>query len=195
MALTADLNPDAISIGTARKSGLYIAPVGTARPAKITDEPATPWQSLGYLSEDGVKWSQSTDNETVMTWQSRSPVRSFITKRELMAEFTLLELSERNFQLYFSQKMNAAPNAGIEFDLEIKSDSPAYTYALLMDVQDGDTITRLYFPRASLSDAGDMEVTQSGAIGLPVTMSAQDDNGTLSRVQRGSAVAPKAAGA
>lgn len=195
MAVGADLNPDSIVIGTARKSGLYIAPVGTARPAKITDDPATPWVSLGYLSDDGVKWSQSTDNENVMTWQSRSPVRSFITKREVMAEFTLLELTQRNFQLYFSQRIDFQVAASEAFDLDIRSDSPSYVYSLLMDVQDGDVINRLYFPRASLSDAGDMEVTQSGAIGLPVTMAAQDDNGILVKVQKGSAIVAKAASA
>jgi hypothetical protein len=62
----------------------------------------------------------------------------------------------------------------------------------LLDLVDGDLITRMYFPRVSLNEAGDMEITQQGAIGLPVTMAAQDDNGVLMTMDRAKVVAPTA---
>jgi hypothetical protein len=188
------LNPDNVLVGTANGPGIWIAPVGTPAPATVTTVPADPWQTLGYLSEDGVKVSQSTDSENIMSWQSKTPLRSFVTKREVSLEFTMLELSKRNFQLYFGQNIDAKDDA--EFSLTVRGDEPAHQYAVLLDLIDGDLITRLFYPRASLSQAGDMEVSQSGAIGLPVTMAAQDDSGTLVVMTRGKKPAPtKAANA
>lgn len=185
MALGAtSLNPDNVLIGTSKGPGIWIAPAGTAEPATADVAPAAPWVTLGYLSEDGVKWSTKTDSQSIMAWQSKAALRSFITKREVMAEFSMLEVSKQNFQLYFGQKVDFPPTDTGDFNIEVRSDAPSYTYALLLDLQDGDVVTRMYFPRASLSDAGDMEITQSGAIALPVTMAAQDDNGVLVNVTR-----------
>lgn len=182
------LNPDNVLVGTSNGPGIWVAPVGTAMPATVNTAPADPWNTLGYLSEDGVKVSQSTDSQNIMAWQTKTPLRSFVTSREVSLEFTMLELSKRNFQLYFGQKMDAADEA--EFSITVRGDEPAHQYAILLDLIDGDLITRLYYPRASLSQAGDMEVTQSGAIGLPVTMAAQDDNGVLVTMVRGKKAAP-----
>lgn len=182
------LNPDNVLVGTSNGPGIWIAPVGTKAPADVNTAPADPWNTLGYLSEDGVKVSQSTDSENIMSWQSKTPLRSFVTKREVSLEFTMLELSKRNFQLYFGQNIDAKDEA--EFTVTVRGDEPAHQYAILLDLIDGDLITRLYYPRASLSQAGDMEVTQMGAVGLPVTMAAQDDNGTLVVMTRGKKTAP-----
>ena len=186
------LNPDNVLVGTANGPGIWIAPVGTKAPATVNTAPADPWQTLGYLSEDGVKVSQSTDSQNIMSWQSKSPLRSFVTSREVSLEFTMLELSKRNFELYFGQKIDDTTDPA-EFSVTVRGDAPAYQYAVLLDLVDGDLITRLYYPRASLSQAGDMEVTQQGAIGLPVTMAAQDDSGVLVVMSRGKVAAPATA--
>jgi hypothetical protein len=189
------LNPDNVLVGTSNGPGIWIAPVGTTAPANVNTAPTTPWQTLGYLSEDGVKVTQSTDSENIMSWQTKTPLRSFVTSREVMLEFTMLELSKRNFELYFGQKIEDTADPA-EFSVTVRGDAPAYQYAILLDLIDGDLITRFVYPRASLNSAGDMEITQSGAIGLPVTMSAQDDNGVLVNMTRGKKAAPaKAAGA
>jgi hypothetical protein len=183
------LNPDNVLVGTSNGPGIWIAPVGTKAPTTVNIAPADPWNTLGYLSEDGVKVSQSTDSENIMSWQSKTPLRSFVTKREVSLEFTMLELSKRNFQLYFGQSIDTGAETE-DFTVTVRGDEPAHQYAILLDLIDGDLITRLYYPRASLSQAGDMEVSQSGAIGLPVTMAAQDDAGTLVVMTRGKKAAP-----
>ena len=183
------LNPDNVLVGTSNGPGIWIAPVGTKAPADVNTVPADPWQTLGYLSEDGVKVTQATDSQNIMSWQSKTPLRSFVTSREVSLEFTMLELSQRNFQLYFGQTISTGDPS--EFSITVRGDEPAHhQYAVLLDLIDGDLITRLFYPRASLSQAGDMEVTQGGAIGLPVTMAAQDDNGVLVTMTRGKKTAP-----
>jgi hypothetical protein len=182
------MNPDNVLVGTSNGPGIWIAPVGTKAPSDVNTAPADPWNTLGYLSEDGVKVSQATDSQNIMSWQSKTPLRSFVTSREVSLEFTMIELSKRNFQLYFGQTIDGKDES--EFNITVRGDEPAHQYAMLLDLIDGDLITRLYYPRASLSQAGDMEVTQQGAIGLPVTMAAQDDNGVLVTMMRGKKTAP-----
>jgi hypothetical protein len=178
------LNPDNVLVGTSNGPGIWVAPVGTKAPTAVNIAPTTPWNTLGYLSEDGVKVSQATDSQNIMSWQSKTPLRSFVTSREVSLEFTMLELSKRNFQLYFGQTVDTGAETD-EFEVTVRGDEPAHQYAVLLDLIDGDLITRLFYPRASLSQAGDMEVTQAGAIGLPITMAAQDDNGVLVVMTRG----------
>ena len=61
---------------------------------------------------------------------------------------------------------------------------------MAIDTRDGDTVFRLAFGRASLSDAGDMQITSGAAVPLDVTLSALDDGGLLGYVNLGPAEAP-----
>ena len=174
------LTPGNVIIGTANGPGIFIAPEGSAAPTDATTALDAAYTTLGYLSEDGVTFAVSTDSESITPWQSRSPVRTIITGRELTVDFTMLEFNAQNAALYFSQPVPTETNGS--FDLEVRSDSSSVTHTVVVDVKDGDVTMRYYFPRATLSEAGDMEITQSGAIGLPVTLSALDDAGVLLKV-------------
>lgn len=186
------LNPDNVLVGTANGPGIYLAPVGTAFPTDVKTAPAAAWVALGYASEDGVKIGQSTTSESIKSWQSKTPVRTTVTEREFTLDFTLLEFSKANMALYFGAKFDATGDQQ-SFSFDVRSDAPSYTYALLIDQKDGDQVTRLCVPRVSLTDAGDLEIMQGGAMGLPLTFAAQDDSGVLMKVIRGSVAAPAGA--
>lgn len=174
------LAPDDVLIGTAAGPGIWMAPLGTPPPADALAALPAEWSTLGYLSEDGVTFGSSTDSESITPWQSRTPVRSVITGRELSAEFTMIEFTAQNLALYFGQA--PAVETDGSFAMEVRSDAPARMQALLIDVADGDVRVRYFFPRSSLSESGDLEVTSGGAMGLPVTLTALDDAGVLARV-------------
>lgn len=174
------LLPDNVLIGTANGPGIWIAPVGTAAPTDASTDLPAAWSTLGYLSEDGVSFGSSVDSESITPWQSKSPVRTIITGRELTAGFTMLEFSAQNAALYFDQPAPVETDG--EFALEVRSDLAQQMYAICIDVKDTAATVRYHFPRASLSEAGDLEVTASGAMGLPVTLSALDDAGVLANI-------------
>ena len=178
--MATSLAPENVIIGTANGPGIFIAPEGSAAPTDATTALDAAYTTLGYLSEDGVTFAVSTDSESITPWQSRSPVRTIITGRELTVDFTMLEFNAQNAALYFSQPVPVETDGS--FDLDVRSDSSSVTHTVVVDVKDGDVTMRYYFPRATLSEAGDMEITQSGAIGLPVTLSALDNSGVLLKV-------------
>lgn len=181
--MATDLVPEEVIIGTANGPGAWIAPASTAAPATIDTEPSGAWSPLGYLSEDGVTFAANTDSEDIKPWQSKSPVRTVITGRTLTAECALMQVNAQNMALYFGQDVPTEVDG--EFKLTVRSDAPAHTYALLIDVLDETTLVRYYFPRVTLSEAGDIEVTAGGSMNLPVTLTALDDAGVLCEVEVG----------
>lgn len=177
------LNPGHVQVGTANGPGIYLAPAGTAGPENTTDPWPSPWRSLGYLSDDGPTISQSTDSEDITPWQSITPIRSVITSRGVELQFTMWELDEVTLALYFDAEVPES-NDGV-INMQIRTDSPQHIYAVGIDSQDAERVLRITFPRASLSDAGDMEIQRGAAVPLDVTLSALDFGGVLANVVLG----------
>jgi len=186
------LDPTEVQIGTSNGPGIYIAPEGTAPPAEGADW-ASPWVSLGYLSEDGPTISPSVDSEDITPWQSRTPIRSVVTGRSVTIQFVMWQLNERTLALYFDSDVPDAVGGSVDFD--IRSDAPQHIYAIGIDSRDGDRVVRVSFRRASLTDAGDMQLQKGAAVPLDVTLSALDDAGSLGHVNLGQFAVPEEAGA
>jgi hypothetical protein len=190
------LDPTEVQVGTANGPGIWIAEAGTDPPDATSDDFAdeSDWHLLGYLSEDGPTIGVSTDSEDLTPWQSRVPIRSVITGRQLTLQFVMWQLNPRTLALYFDAD---PPTAGTDgsFEMELRSDAPSHLYAVAIDTRDGDRVFRVSFGRASLSDAGDMDISSGAAVPLDVTLSALDDGGVLGLVQVGPAAAAGTNGA
>ena len=175
------LQADDVLIGTANGPGIWMAPVGTTAPTDATTALAAEWSTLGYLSEDGVTLSQSTNSEDIYPWQGRSPVRTMITERNLSMEFSMFEFNEQNLQLYFGMEQ-AKQGSADSWSLNVVSNAPSQIYSFVIDVADLDVKVRYYIPRGSLSDAGDLEITDAGVMALPVTLKTLDSAGELMEI-------------
>jgi hypothetical protein len=181
------LNPAQVQIGTANGPGLWVAPAGTPLPLDCKTAFATPWQILGYCSDDGPTVGQSADSNEITPWQSIVPLRTIITKKTITLQFVLWQLNEVTLALYFDQDV-PTPGAGGEVDLVVKSGAPQHLYAACLDSRDGNQALRIGFTRCSLSDAGDMQIQRGAAVPLDVTLSALDDAGNFAKVMYGPAV-------
>jgi hypothetical protein len=183
---TGVLDPTEVQVGTANGPGIYIAPAGTAGPADTTEDWDAPWAVLGYLSDDGPTVAQSTDTEDITPWQSVVPIRTVITSRGVTLQFTMWQLNAATLALYFDCDVPAVGSDG-SVDFDVRTDSPQHIYAVGIDSADADRVLRIVFPRASLSDAGDMQLQRGAAVPLDVTLSALDDAGNLARITLGPA--------
>lgn len=188
---TPTLDPAEVQVGTANGPGLYIAPAYTPGPDTTTGEWPAPWQILGYLSEDGPTISMSTDSEVLTPWQSRSSIRTVITGRQMTAQFVLWQLNRLTLAVYFDADP-PEPAADGSIQLQVRTDTPQHEYALGIDNRD-ERVFRVAFHRASLSDAGDMQLTKGAAVPLDCTLTALDDGGVLADVLLGPVAAPVAA--
>jgi len=177
------LNPAEVQVGTANGPGIYIAPPGTPGPATVSAAYAAPWRVLGYLSDDGPTIGQSTDTEDITPWQSIVPIRTIITGRQVTIQFTLWQLNPDTLALYFGTPTPEETDGNL--DMQVRTDQPQRLYAVSIDSADADRVLRITFPRASLSDAGDMQIQRGAAIPLDCTLSALDYGGVLADVKLG----------
>jgi hypothetical protein len=69
--------------------------------------------------------------------------------------------------------------------MELRTDAPQRIHAIGIDSADAERTFRIAFTRASLSAAGDMQLTRGAAVPLDVTLSALDDGGVLGYVKLG----------
>lgn len=178
---TYDMDPTQVQVGTNAGPGLYLAPAGTAPPADTTAAWAAPWAVLGYISDDGPTVGQSTDTNEIVPWQSMVPLRTVITKRAVTMQFILWQINDMTVALYFDADP-PTPAVDGSFAMDVRSDQGGHLYAVGIDTADGDRAMRLVFPRANLTDAGDMQIKRGEAVPLDVKLSALDSGGILAHV-------------
>lgn len=173
------LDPAQVTVGINNGPGIYLAPAGTAPPGSLSAAWASPWEPLGYLSDDGVSVAAATDTETLTPWQSVVPIRTLVTGRSFSMQFVMWQTNRRTLALYFDTELPEA-NA-----FDVRSDQGGFVYALGIDVQDGENQFRIAFRRSQLSDNGDVSIQRGAAVGWDVTMTALDDSGVLCHVDFG----------
>jgi len=162
---------------------LYVAPVGTAAPADTVVAWASPWAILGYISDDGPTVGQNTSKQDIVPWQTRTPIRSVVTERQVTLHYILWQLNQNTLAMYFDTDV-PTPAADQSLSFDVRSDSPQHLYAIGVDTKDQRGM-RIIFPKASLSDAGDMKITKGSAVPLEVTLSALDVSGVLAHILLG----------
>jgi hypothetical protein len=188
------LDPAEVLLGVANGPGIYAAKAGTKLPTAATQggsntdvDFASPWRLIGYLSDDGPTVGTSVTSEDITPWQSITPIRSVRTEFGITLQFVMWQVANAdNLGIYFDQDP-ATPATSGEFRMEIRSDEPTHEYAFAIDARDGDTIFRIGFDRATLTDNGDMQIQRSAPIPLDVTLSALDTNGRIGDIDVGPA--------
>lgn len=81
-------------------SEVFLAPKGSTLPTKLTD-PTAPFASVGWLSEDGISLSVSTDAEKFKAWQGGATLRVKVTSTEKTITFQALEETPGVTELYY----------------------------------------------------------------------------------------------
>jgi hypothetical protein len=103
-------------------------------------------------------------------------------------QFVLWQLNPETLSLYFDTDTPTADPDG-SFSMDVRTDESGHIYAVGIDARDGNRVLRLAFPRASLSDAGDMQIQRGAIVPLDCTLSALETNGSLATIRIGPAVA------
>jgi hypothetical protein len=176
------LDADQLLIGTARATGLYLAPIDTPLPADMDTDFAAPWLGLGYVSEDGPTLSTSTDTTDIRGWQALGVLRTLITGRTITIQFQLMQWNALNLALYWDIDVPTIGPQG-DFAFDVRSDQAGQRHALAVDVRDGTNEVRFYLPRVQLNAAGDINFQRSSAALLDVTFSVLENEGRMIRIE------------
>jgi hypothetical protein len=165
---------DADNVRVALTGNVYIAPKGTAAPADLDSAWASDWVDLGYLSDDGVEMSYSTDTEDIGAWQSLSPVRKVLTGVDMTLGFTAIELKTSSVTLYFPSATMTDVSPTVH-KLSIPAAPSPDERAIGLEWVDGDIKNRLIIARGEVTNRDSITLARSGAVALPMTVSAYAD--------------------
>jgi hypothetical protein len=165
---------DADNVRVGLNGSVYIAPKGTTAPADLDAAWGSGWVDLGYLSDDGVEMSYSTDTEDINAWQSLSPVRKVLTGVDMTLGFTAIELKTSTVTLYFPSATMTDVSPGVH-KLSIPAAPEPDERAIGLEWVDGDIKNRLIIARGEVSDRDSITLARSSAVQLPMTVSAYAD--------------------
>lgn len=148
--------------------GIYHAPLGTELPTDATSEISEAFLDVGYISEDGVTQSTSTDVENIVAWQNGDVVRKVQTSHDLTFQFSMLETTAENMGLYYADRDAS--------DSVVKvTGSQSERKSWILELVDGDDVVRIVVPDGNVTERGDLTWANGEAVMYDVTITAYPD--------------------
>ncbi|WP_030997504.1 hypothetical protein [Streptomyces sp. NRRL F-5630] len=134
---------------------VYVAPRDTASPVDFAD-PATPWQCMGWITQEGGTLGVDEDTTDVMAAGSVDPIRTLMTKSTKTLQVTFQEAINPIVRALWDNVpvSSLEPTDGVAtYSLP---DQPAdLRYAFVLDSIDGDKRNRLFMPNGKVTARGE----------------------------------------
>jgi len=153
---------------------VYQAPVGTVLPIDLTTPPASPWENIGFVSNDNPPTitGLTRDVTDLFAWNIDTPLRTALAPAAPVINMELLQPeSEDSFNLFFGGGTFTAGTAGSPDKYEAPAISTPVEAATIIDVVDGTKLYRLMFPRTQTRANGDMPLGRGAFVVMPIAMS------------------------
>lgn len=151
---------------------VFVAPAGTAVPTSMSALPGT-WIDVGYISEDGVSFTDGKEIEDIQAWQSFYPIRKIITAKSSALEFIMRQWNGENLKLAFGGG-TVNNNAGITTYVP-PTPSEFDSRAMVVEWEDGSETYRLVVPKGLVSGDTETAVNRTSATDLPISFAITPD--------------------
>lgn len=148
--------------------GAFHAPLATTLPTDSSTALAVTYVEVGYIGEDGITQSISTDTTDIKAWQNGDIVRKIQTSHDLTFTFKMIETNAESLKVYYADS-DASITA-----FQITGDQSAHEVWVL-EVADGDNDIRIVLPDANVTDRGEVVYKADEAIGYEITLTAYPD--------------------
>lgn len=174
----------ASEIRISENGSVFLASIGSEAPVDVTTELGAEWHNVGYIDEDsGVAISPDVSTEAVMKWQSKMPVKYYISEVALEVSFTMNQVNAPNTETYlFGAQWEDSPGGLSHMVVSSNITVGDLERAMVIEFTDDiDQITRFYFPRGIVVEREELTLSKSD-VKLGVTYHAMDNNGTMFEV-------------
>jgi len=153
---------------------VYQAPIGTTLPVDLTTPPTSPWENIGFLSDDNPPTITGLQRDVtdLFAWNVDTPLRSALAPAAPVLQMELLQVeSEDALNLYFGGGTftPGSPTTPDKYEAPDLNEPPEL--ATIIDVVDGSKLYRMMFPRTTTRPNGDMALGRGGFITMPIAMS------------------------
>ena len=153
---------------------VFRAALGSTLPTDATTALDAAFKSLGYCSEDGVTNSNSPDSTDIKAWGGDTVLNIQESKDDTW-QFTLLEVLNPDVlkAVYNDSNVSGTLATGITVTANAKESETA-SWAIDMVLRDG-AVKRVVIPNGKISEVGDVQYTDSDAVGYEITITAMPD--------------------
>ncbi|MCT2594226.1 hypothetical protein LHJ74_30700 [Streptomyces sp. N2-109] len=161
---------------------IYVAPVGTVKPADITDplNPGVGYETIGHTSLDELpEIGREGDDPTKLGSWSNPSLKVVTPSVTYSIAFRSIQSTELTYQMYFGAGASATQPDG---SFRIPATPIPQEKALLLVVVDGENFLPLWHPRVSLLGSDAVGMSTEGFITYPITatlLSSPDIGGGL----------------
>ncbi|KAA8723583.1 hypothetical protein [Corynebacterium phocae] len=143
------------------------------------DNYAAPFVPVGWISDEGITESTSTENESFTPWQTNSPVREATTSQEFTFSFTLWTVGGLATALRYgvAESDMRWDETGEFAEFSQGGALPKdFRFRLGIDILDGVKHRRFILPAASVSESSDVTYQKGDLTGYPLTVKANLDS-------------------
>lgn len=167
-------NVSALNVSAAKPKvggSIFFAPIGTALPTDAKAELDKAFESLGYVSDDGVKNGGDNAN-TTKAWGGDIVLATgggdtfSLTLIETLRDSVLKLIHGKN-------KVKGTIETGMTIDVGDK-DIESYSFVVDMILK-GEILKRIVIPNACVSEVGEVTYDDDDAVGYETTLTAQKD--------------------
>ena len=153
---------------------IYIAPVGTPLPTDATSDLDPAFESMGYVSEDGLTNDTEMETESIKAWGGDT-VLVTRTSREDTFGYTLIEALSMAVlrHVYGASNVSGDLDTGIRIQVNNKVDE---AFSVVIDtILRGGVLKRIVVPNGSVTDVGTITYRDNEPIGYETTLSCVPD--------------------
>jgi hypothetical protein len=162
------LNAENVVVGITGK--VYVGATSTTAPTSSTSSLGVGFTELGYVSADGVTFSNERATAQVRAWQNADLVREIVTEGTTTYQFTLLETTQEVIETYFGGTL-------VGGKLELSPTSTGGRKSFVIDIVDGAKAIRHYIPLGEVLSIEAQQVVNGEAVTYGMTVTAYVKDG------------------
>lgn len=155
---------------------IWWAPAGTAVPTDATTALAEAFQSVGYVSEDGLKEKETRSHQKHKAWGGDT-VDYSQTEYEKLYDFTMIETNDTTMKVrYGTENVESDENGKVKHVKHNAKELPEGVWVVEMII--AGRICRKVMPRGKIQAVGETNYKDNELVKYPATLGLlPDENG------------------